>query len=390
MSGVLAGLRVLDFGRFVSGPYCAALLAEFGADVIHIERRGGGEDRAVQEVGDSGDGAVFMQMNRNKRSLTLAPKHPAYQDILDRLVAGADVVVVNVPPPALAAMSLDYARLSAVNPRIILANASSFGDRGPWHARGGFDSVGQAMSGSAYLTGTPGQPYRTPMSWVDHSTGLYLALGVMLALTERAQSGRGQEVGASLLGSALSFSANYLIEQAMTGRDRTPTGNRGMINGPTDFFQTSDGWIAVQVVGDTLFKRWCAMVGAPALADDTRFATDALRGTNSEALCAIMQAWTAPRASVEALDALAAAGIPAAPVLSPRQALDHPQVQASGLLMPAEGATAPLLRVPIALSRTPGHIAAAPPAPGAHSAEVLREFGFTAEEIRVAQEAGAV
>ena len=158
MSGVLAGLRVLDFGRFVSGPYCAALLAEFGADVIHIERRGGGEDRAVQEVGDSGDGAVFMQMNRNKRSLTLAPKHPAYQDILDRLVAGADVVVVNVPPPALAAMSLDYARLSAVNPRIILANASSFGDRGPWHARGGFDSVGQAMSGSAYLTGTPGQP----------------------------------------------------------------------------------------------------------------------------------------------------------------------------------------------------------------------------------------
>src|ERR1700734_1690474 len=130
MSGVLAGLRVLDFGRFVSGPYCAALLAEFGADVIRVERRGGGEDRTVHEVGDGGDGVVFMQGNRNKRSLTLAPKHPAYQDILNRLVARVDVVVTNVPPPALPGMALDYERLSAVNPRIILANASSFGDCG--------------------------------------------------------------------------------------------------------------------------------------------------------------------------------------------------------------------------------------------------------------------
>jgi crotonobetainyl-CoA:carnitine CoA-transferase CaiB-like acyl-CoA transferase len=331
-----------------------------------------------------------MQGNRNKRSLTLAPKHPAYQDILNRLVARADVVVTNVPPPALPGMALDYARLSAVNPRIILANASSFGDSGPWCARGGFDSVGQAMSGAAYLTGMPGQPCRTPMTWVDQATGLYLALGIMLALTERAQSGRGQEVGASLLGSALAFSANYLIEQAMTGRNRAPTGNRSMINGPTDFFQAADGWIAVQVVGDPLFKRWCAMVGAPELAEDARFATDMLRGANSEALCAIMRAWCAPRAIAEALDALAAAGIPTAPVLSPQQALDHPQVQASGLFAPDEDTTAPLLRVPIALSRTPGQIAAAPPAPGAHSAEVLREFGFTVEEICALRDAGAV
>lgn len=381
----LKGIRVLDFGRYVAGPYCATLLGDFGADVIRVDRLGGSEDRWIAPVTDEGLGALFLQINRNKRSITLDTRKDRGQDILRRLIAQADVVVSNVPTSALPAMGIDYASLSAIKPDIILANVSSFGPIGPWADFPGFDSVGQAMCGSAYLSGPGEQPYRTPITWVDHASALYTAFGVMAALRERDASGRGQQVDASLLGSGLAFGATFLVEQAVAQANREAIGNRSFLNGPTDTFQTKDGWIVTQVVGDPIFRRWTRLIGEDHWLADPRFASDELRGQNGAVLSERMAKWCEERTSEEALEQLSSGGIPAGPVLSPQGALDHPQVQAMDFMVPTPvpglEAPAPLMRLPLDMSATPPSIRTPPPRVGEHNREVLGELGYSAAEI---------
>ncbi len=390
----LDNIRVLDFGRYVAGPYCATLLADFGADVIRIEQRGGGDDRYVGPVTDAGEGAGFLQINRNKRSLTLDPRSTGGKEILRRLVATADVVVVNVPDNALVKMGLDYATLSAIQPSIILVNSSSFGPVGPWADRPGFDSVGQAMSGSTFLSGPGDVPYRTPVTWVDHSTALFAAYGVMVALYERTRTGKGQQISGSLLGSALAIGSSYLIEESVRHRGRTPIGNRSHINGPTDCFRTKDGWIVTQAVGEVIFKRWALLVGRPEALADPRFANDDLRGANGKILSEWTQEWIADKTSEQALTALGAASIPAGPVLSPAQVLAHPQVEAMGIFVPTEvqnlDEPVALMQPPITLSATPAEIRRPPPGIGEHVDEILASLGFTAAEITGLRDAKAV
>ena len=382
----LKGIKVLDFGRYVAGPYCATLLGDFGADVIRIDRLGGSEDRWIAPVTDDNQGALFLQINRNKRSLTLDTRKEAGQEILRKLIREADVVVANVPTSALASMGIDYASLIAQKPDIILANVSSFGPRGPWADFPGFDSVGQAMCGSAYLSGPGEQPYRSPITWVDHAAALYAAFGVMAALHERHQTGRGQQVDASLLGSALAFSATFLIEQSVAKPNRTAIGNRSFLNGPTDTFRTSDGWVVTQVVGDPLFRRWSRLIGEDHWLSDPRFASDELRGANGEVLSERMAKWCAERTSDEALAQLSAGGIPAGPVLSPQGALDHPQVQGMGFMVPTQvpglDEPAPLMRLPLVMRATPPSSRTPPPRVGEHNHEILAELGYSAEAIK--------
>jgi crotonobetainyl-CoA:carnitine CoA-transferase CaiB-like acyl-CoA transferase len=291
-------------------------------------------------------------------------------------------------------MGLDYANLSAIRPDVILVNTSSFGPVGPWADRPGFDSIGQAMSGSAYLSGPGDVPYRTPYTWVDNATAVYAAFGVMVALFERSRTGRGQRVGGNLLATAMSFGAAYLIEQAVRAPDREAIGNRGFVNGPTDTFRTRDGWIVMQVVGPAIFKRWAELMGEPEWLDDPRFGTDQLRGGNGTILSERMARWCAERTNDEALETLATANIPAGPVLSPREALAHPQVEAMGLLVPIDIAGAadpvPLIAPAIVLSATPGTIRTAPPRAGEHSREILVEIGMTQAEIDALIVAGLV
>ena len=288
-----------------------------------------------------------------------------------------------MPTAALVKMGIDYPTLRSIRPDIIFANVSSFGPVGPWADRTGFDSVGQAMCGSAYLSGEGERPYRTPITWVDHATALYAAFGVMVALHERSRTGKGQQIDGSLLGSAVAFSSTFLIEQALSGLNRTPIGNRSFLNGPTDTFRTTDGWIVTQVVGQPLFKRWAGLIGEDHWLSDPRFATDELRGVNGAILSERMNAWCAERNSADALEALGKAGIPAAPVLSPQEVLDHEQVQAMGIFAPTRVPglpdPAPLTLPPITLSETPADIRLSPPRIGEQTDAILTELGFDEE-----------
>lgn len=390
----LKGIRVLDFGRYIAGPYCAALLADYGADVIRIEAPGGNDDRYTVPVADDGSGAMFMQMNRGKRCLTLKPGSREGRVIVRQLVETADVVVANLPHDALTKLGLDYASLSAINPRVILATASAFGSAGPLAQNVGFDAVGQAMSGAVHLTGTPDQPYRAQVNYVDFGTALHTAFGVMLALREREATGKGQCVSGSLLGTALAFSNALAIDHALNGIERQPIGNRSYSSGPTDIFRTRDGWIVTQIVGNGIFARWANLVGRPELVDDPRYASDILRGDNGAALSVIMQHWCSERSSADAIAELGAARVPAAPVLRAGETLAQPQVAAMGLVeaaaYPGAPTEAPVIRAPITLSDSTKATSARAPQVGEHSDAILAELGYDAAAIAALRAANII
>jgi crotonobetainyl-CoA:carnitine CoA-transferase CaiB-like acyl-CoA transferase len=386
-AGVLAGLRVLDFGRYVAGPYCATLLGYLGAEVIRIEKLEGSEDRFIAPVAAGGEGGVFFQTACNKKSLTLDPATPAGREVVRRLVHTADIVVANLPPASLRTLGLDYASLSAIRPDIILVSQSSFGDRGPLAARGGFDGVGQAMSGAMYMTGTPGEPTKSAAPYVDFSTATLSAFGAMAALLYRAQTGQGQEVKANLLGTALAVFGSQLIEQGVLGKDRVPSGNRVQTSAPSDVFRTMDGHVLTHVVGNGLFKRWARLMGDPdRWLDDPRFQGDQARGDNAEEILARMRAWCAARTTAQALRELDAAGLPAGPVHTLQQALDQPQAAAMQMFRSVAdypGLPRPALvpDLPLELTASPGGITRRPPLLGEHTEEILGSLGYTTVDI---------
>ena len=394
MGGVLEGVRVLDFGRYIAGPYCATLLAEFGAEVIRVEKRDGSEDRFVAPVGAGGEGALFLQINRNKKCITLDPMKPQGQEVLRRLVARSDVVIANLPPQTLRAMKLDYESLKAIKPDVILTTATAFGNPGPWSERVGFDGVAQVMSGAVYMTGQGDPPYRAAVPWVDFGTALHCAFGTLAALIERGKSGRGQIVEGALLATALTFANATLIEQAVIAVNRVPTGNLGQTAAPADIYRSKDGWVLCQVTGQPLFVRWAKLIGEGRWLTDPRFADDIKRGDNGAVISERMARWCAERTTQDAVDTLAAAYIPAAPVLSPQQALDHPHIRATGFLTnvdyPGLPNPAPVARAAVRLSETPGEIVSRPPTLGEHTDLVLGELGYDAADIAALRKAGAI
>lgn len=394
MNGVLEGIRVLDFGRYIAAPYCAAMLAGLGAEVIRIERPGGNDDRYVMPLTPDGEGAVYHQMNSGKRSLTLDLTQPKARDILTRLVAGCDVAVVNLPPKAAHRLGLDYEALRAVKPDIILVSITAFGSRGPRKDSIGFDVTGQAMSGAMALTGLPGQPFRSATSYVDYSTGISAAYGALAAILARYRTGRGQLVEASLLGTALAIMNPVLIEEASGARSRTATGNRSPISGPSDLFVTRDGWVFVQVIGQDMFERLARLVGAPGLIDDPRFADDIGRGEHGEVLSTIVAEWCAPRTSAECLAELREARVPGCRLLSPAEALVEPQHAEGGhfdwVQPPGLPAAIPLV-APTARLTAGARLGRQPaPALGADTDDILKSLGYGDREIADFRTTGAV
>src|SRR5262245_23927594 len=295
LEDVLAGIRVLDFGRYIAGPYCAALLADLGADVIRIERRGGGEDRWVAPVGPDRVGAMYLVMNRNKRAMTLDPACPEGREIVRKLVATADVVVANLPPEVLRSLELDLESLRRVKPDIILTTVTAFGAGGPWSHKHGFDGIGQVMCGSAYLSGTPDQPVRAAVAWVDCGTASLAAFGTLAALMSRGKTGRGQKVEGALLRTAVAFNNPTLVEQQVIQPNRIATLNRGQTAAPSDVFRTKDGWIIAYAIGAPMFKRWVTLLGEDSWLSDPRFKDDQARGDNGEIISKRVSEWTGER-----------------------------------------------------------------------------------------------
>ncbi len=385
MEQVLDGVRVLDYGRFIAAPWCGAILADMGADVIRVEKREGGEDRWVQAVTEGGEGGTFLQCNRNKRSLTLDSTTPEGAEITRRLVAGADVVIANMPAAGMRASGLDYESLRAVKPDIILASATAYGEGGPYSEKVGFDGTGQVMSGATYRQGLPDQPIRTVVPYADFGTAMTLAIGVMMALYHRQSTGQGQHVEGALLPTALMMSNAMLIERDLLQVDKPRMGNRGTSVAPCDLFEVKDGWVLVQVAGQPMFKRWCRLVGREDLFDDPRFADDDLRWENGDVLNDLMQAWCSDRTKDEVMGLLEAAKLPAAPMLSPQDVLDDPHVQQMGYLqrVPFPGASraVPIIETPFRLSATPGTIRTRAPLLGEHTDEILGAIGYAADQI---------
>jgi crotonobetainyl-CoA:carnitine CoA-transferase CaiB-like acyl-CoA transferase len=393
MFDVLRDVRVIDFGKFVAAPSATWLLANMGAQVIKVEPVGGAPDREPFRIADDLDGAGFLQLHSNKRSLCLDHANSAGRAVLERLVRSCDVVVCGAPAATLARQSLDYRSLSGLNPGLIYLNVSAYTSQGPRANEVGFDGIGQVMSGSTYMSGFGEQPTRSFTSWVDVSTGIYAAFAIACALIERARTGKGHHLETALMMSGYAAMSWLLVEQAATGRNRTRSGNRAQSSGPSDVFRTRDGWIVVQVVGDGMFAKVARLVGHAEWIDDQRFGTDNDRAENGAVLSEGVAAWCASLTTEEALRRLRDARVPGAHVNSLQEALEEPQVAALGLTqtVPHPGRDALLLlKAPIMVDGALAPLRSRPPLVGEHTAVILGELGYSTAEVSALAEAGVV
>ena len=394
MAGVLDGILILDFGRYIAGPFCGMLLGDMGAEVIRIDKLAGSEDRYLVPVADSGEGPLFLALNRNKKSLTLNPMKPQGQKIVKELVKTADIVIANLPQPTLEAMGIDYDSLKSVKPDIILTTVTAYGNGGPYSERVGFDGVAQALAGATYMGGRPGDPMKSFVPFADFGTATMAAFGTLSALIERNKSGKGQLVEAALTRTVMAFNIALLAEEAIKAIDRPSYGNRGYSAGPSDIFKTTDGAVMVQVVGQPLFERWAKLMGEESWLEDPRFATDMDRGENGELLSARMQMWCKDMTTKEVLDALDEARIPCGPVLSAKQVLQDPHIKAMDFLQkmdfPGLKSPIPINTTPVKLSETPGTIRQRTAKLGEHTSEILDALGYSLDEISEMRDARVV
>jgi crotonobetainyl-CoA:carnitine CoA-transferase CaiB-like acyl-CoA transferase len=382
---ILEGIRVVDFGRFIAAPYAAMMLADFGADVVRVERREGGEDRGVGPVTELGEGGLFLNVNRNKRGMTLDLGHPQAGQIVTRLVQNADVVIVNLPLNVMQKLRLDYESLREINAGIILVMASMFGPDGPYRDRVGFDGVAQAMSGAMSLTGFPDAPVRSIVPWADYGTALHAAFGAMAALYHREQTGQGQLIDVSLMATSAMFMTPLVMERAMRGIRRPRQGNTAYYTAPNDAYRTRDGWVLVPTIGDPMFARWAKLMGREDLIADPRLADDISRADHADVINEVMIAWCAARTRDEAISELERARIPCGPVYELDEVLSDPQVRARGLYQEStrqDGVESGAVSPPaMRMSETPGSVRRRAPTLGEHTDEVLSELGFSNNEI---------
>jgi len=379
----LSGIRVLDLTRVRAGPTAVRQLADWGADVVKIEMPEGVE--AGDPLGGPRGGSDFQNLQRNKRGMTLNLKAPRGIEVFRRLAAGADVVVENFRPDVKDRLGIDYESLKAINPRIILASISGFGQDGPYRDRPGFDQIAQGMGGLMSITGLPGQgPVRVGIPIADLTAGIFCSQGILLALIERERSGLGQWVQTSLLQAQI-FMLDFQAARWLTeGEVPKQAGNNHPTSIPTGVFETRDGYINIATTGQKIWERFCRAIGAEEFLSNPAYAHSKARSDNRDRLNAEIAAKLREDDSDAWIRRLNEAGVPCGQIYSIDQVFADPQVQH---LKPHAKIDSPhvgpltLLRQPMTLSRTRSRMERYPPAVGEHTDEVLREAGFTADEI---------
>ncbi|TRO09096.1 CoA transferase [Ectopseudomonas mendocina] len=390
----LQGLKVIEMGQLIAGPFASKLLGEFGADVIKIEPPGVGDPlRKWRKIKD-GTSLWWHVQSRNKRSLTLDLKQAEAQDIVRKLVAEADVLVENFRPGTLEGWGLGYEALKAINPRLIMLRISGYGQTGPYRDLPGFGVIGEAMGGLRHLSGYPGQaPVRVGISIGDSLSSLYGVIGVLLALQERARSGEGQEIDVALYESVFAMMESLIPEYDAFGYVREPAGSALPGITPSNSYPCNDGsYVLIAGNGDSIYKRLMSLIGREDLGNDPRLAQNDGRSQHAELIDGAIAEWTAQRSRDEVIEALKGARVPAGYPYTAADIVQDPHYLARQMIEQVQTSVGPL-KVPGVLpklSRTPGRIGTGGPQLGEHNDDILAGLGLSTEQVKGLRERGII
>jgi crotonobetainyl-CoA:carnitine CoA-transferase CaiB-like acyl-CoA transferase len=376
----LSNLKVLDLTSHLSGPYCAMILADHGADVVKIEKPNDGDQLRKTPPFQGGESAPFMLWNRNKRSVTLDLKDPKDHQMLLKMTEKVDIMIENFKPGTASRLGIDYASVSKINPALIYCSISGFGQTGPYSPRGGFDLIACGMSGLMSINGPPdGPPYRIPMPVSDVCGGMNGAIGILTALAARNQTGRGQHVDTSLFESGISLGVYEAANVFANGEvpERLGQAHRG--SAPYQLFQTSDGYVTVGGAQDNFWRGTCKILGCEQLVEDPRFKSKAERVVNNKELVSELEVFFRHQSTSKLCKAFDEAGIPAGPVMNHVEVYNDPQTLAREMVVEVEHSKLGQMKtigIPVKLSDTPGKITRSAPLLGEHNKEVLRDWGL--------------
>jgi formyl-CoA transferase len=388
MADALSNLKVLDLSRVRAGPTAVRYLADWGADVIKIESRDGDGLLGARE------GSDFQNLQRNKRSMTLNLKAPEGLEILKRLVAQADVLIENFRPDVKYKLKIDYDSLKSINPRLVYASISGFGESGPYRGRPGFDQVAQGMGGLMAVTGLPGQgPMRAGTAVADLSAGLMCVIGILIALLERERSGVGQWVQTTLLGAQIAMMDFQAVRWLIDGEIAEQAGNNHPTIIPTGVFKTRDGCVNIASSGEAIFRRLCGALDAPLLAHDPAYADEKSRLKNRDRLNTEIEKLSSRFTSAELIERMNEAGVPCGPIYRMNEVFADPQVRQLGITETMNHPTRGPLQVigqAIRMSRTPWSIRLPVPECGEHTVAILKSLGYADSEIQTFRDRGAI